>query len=384
MKFNELRCQDPRTMTYLGSPSLIILPGGGMLASHDYFGPGCPGNSLGQGNLTSLYRSDDSGLTWASVGHLNGLIWGSLFLHGDHLYIIGVSREFGDIVIRRSEDGGYTWTRPADARSGLLFEGGAAQELPNYHGSAMPVLNHRGRLYTTFEDARRPNTVIPGSGGIRGVTGIQAFVISVAADADLLDASNWVMSNKLDLNADHAPEGWPEMLDLNWREGSLAVTPAGEIWSMMCVKGRPQVEKTAIVKVDADGRRVSFDPSTGLIDFPGGMTKFTIRQEETTGIYWTLTNPNMNPDFVNQRNVLALYSSDDLGSWKRRATILEDDSDLSPEESAERTGFQYASWQFDGADIVFALRTAYNGAANYHDSNRITFHRIRDFRSLQS
>ena len=110
----------------------------------------------------------------------------------------------------------------------------------------------------------------------------------------------------------------------------------------------------------------------------------SIRREESTCFFWTLSNGYMKAYFVNQRNVLALYSSDDLGSWKRRATILEDDSDLSPEESAERTGFQYASWQFDGADIVFALRTAYNGAANYHDSNRITFHRIRDFRSLQS
>ena len=42
MKFNELRYQDPRTRTFLGSPSLVLVPGGDMLASHDYFGPGCP------------------------------------------------------------------------------------------------------------------------------------------------------------------------------------------------------------------------------------------------------------------------------------------------------------------------------------------------------
>ena len=384
MKFNELRYQDPRTHTFLGSPSLLLLPDGDLLASHDYFGPGCPGDPVGEGNLSSLYRSGDNGETWENISHISGLIWGNLFMHRGHLYVVGVSRQFGHIVIRRSEDGGYTWTHPADSKSGLLFQGGPGEELPNYHGSAMPVLAYQGRLYTTFEDARRPNTLLPGGDGARGVTGIQAFVISVGEDEDLLDASSWVMSNKLDLNADLAPdaEGWPKLLDLNWREGTLVVAPNGELWSMMCVKGRPQVEKAAIVKVGEDGRRVSFDPETGFIDFPGAMTKFIIRKDESTGTYWTLSSPNINPSFVNQRNVLALYDSTDLLIWNRRATLLEDDLDLSPEESAAATGFQYAGWQFDGPDIPYVLRTAYDGAHNYHDSNRITFHRVVDYHNL--
>jgi len=151
---------------------------------------------------------------------------------------------------------------------------------------------------------------------------------------------------------------------------------------MMCVKGRPQVEKAAIVKVDEEGRRVSFDPATGFIDFPGAMTKFIIRKDDSTGTYWTLSSPNIDPSFVNQRNVLAIYNSTDLLTWHRRATLLEDDSGLSLEESAAVTGFQYAGWQFKGADIPYVLRTAYDGAHNYHDSNRITFHRVKNFRNL--
>ena len=382
MEFNELRYQDAKTQTYPGSPSLVRLPSGDLLASHDYFGPGCPGHRPGEGNLSSIYRSGDDGVTWESITHVCGVIWGNLFVHGDQLYLLGVSREFGDIVIRRSEDEGYTWTYPEDSKSGLLFEGGEGKALPNYHGSAMPVLTHRGRLYTAFENALGPGVVLPGGGGAMGVTNIQAFVISIAADDDLLDAANWTMSNKLDLGPGSAPDGWPQLLDLNWREGSLVVAPNGEIWSMMCVKGRPQIEKAAIVKVDEDGRRVSFDPATGFIDFPGAMTKYIIRKDEIAGTYWTLSNPNINPAFINQRNVLALYDSTDLLTWRRRATLLEDDSDLSPEESAELTGFQYAAWLFDGDDIPFVLRTAYGGAHNYHDANRITFHRVKGFRRL--
>jgi hypothetical protein len=39
-------------------------------------------------------------------------------------------------------------------------------------------------------------------------------------------------------------------------------------------------------------------------------------------------------------------------------------------------------WQFDGADIIYLVRTAYRGAHNHHDSNRITFHRLADYASL--
>jgi hypothetical protein len=45
------------------------------------------------------------------------------------------------------------------------------------------------------------------------------------------------------------------------------------------------------------------------------------------------------------------------------------------------TGFQYADWQFDGDDLIYLVRTSYDGGHNYHDANRITFHRIEDFRT---
>ena len=53
-------------------------------------------------------------------------------------------------------------------------------------------------------------------------------------------------------------------------------------------------------------------------------------------------------------------------------------------QSIELTGSQYPDWQFDGEDIICLVRTAYDGAHNFHDSNRITFHRIKNFRRLIS
>ncbi|MNL51798.1 hypothetical protein D3C87_1749260 [compost metagenome] len=60
---------------------------------------------------------------------------------------------------------------------------------------------------------------------------------------------------------------------------------------------------------------------------------------------------------------------------------MEDDQGLSATESIKRTGFQYPDWVFDGEDIIYLSRTAYQGARNYHDSNRITFGRLVNFKN---
>lgn len=53
---------------------------------------------------------------------------------------------------------------------------------------------------------------------------------------------------------------------------------------------------------------------------------------------------------------------------------------MPPEASAAYTGFHYADWHFDGRDIIMLVRTAYRGAVSYHNSNRITFLRLPDWR----
>ena len=93
-------------------------------------------------------------------------------------------------------------------------------------------------------------------------------------------------------------------------------------------------------------------------------------------------NNNTDPRYPNQRNVLSLFTSVDLIHWELCKTLIEDDSALSWEESIEQVAFQYPDWQFDGDDIIYVLRTAYGGAADYHDANRITFHRLTNFRDF--
>jgi len=60
--------------------------------------------------------------------------------------------------------------------------------------------------------------------------------------------------------------------------------------------------------------------------------------------------------------------------------LLYDDSGLKEEDSLRLTGFQYADWQFDGEDLIYLVRTAFRGSVRFHDSNRITFHTLKNFR----
>ncbi|MYD09255.1 MAG: exo-alpha-sialidase [Chloroflexi bacterium] len=370
---HEVKYQPERSKTFLGSPSILRLPDSALLASHDYFGlPNCPRNHEDEESLTSIYRSEDEGRTWDNITHIMNCYWSSLFLHRNSVYILGCSQQYGSILIRRSDDGGYTWTHPADESSGLLFRGGPFRQAPNYHCAPVPVLEHEGRLYKAFEDADPP---------VHGPS-FHSCVVSAPSDADLLNAANWTISNKIPFDPRWIPADWEPPARPCWLEGNIVVAPNGELWNILRLNASPMVNRAVIVSVQDDGRRISFDPETGFIDFPGGGTKFTIRYDETSGLYLALVNNVTNPAWPRQRNILSLSVSSDLVNWRLAHTLMRDHSGLTPEDSARLTGFQYVDWQFDGDDIIYLVRTAYRGAIRYHDSNRIIFRKLPNFRDL--
>ncbi|HZL53639.1 MAG TPA: hypothetical protein VFC37_22110, partial [Terracidiphilus sp.] len=159
-------------------------------------------------------------------------------------------------------------------------------------------------------------------------------------------------------------------------EGNAVIGPNGSILDILRVNN---IQKAAILR--EDGLRLNFE---GLVDFPGGATKFTIRYDKVSQRYWTLSNPALkqyplsstNPASV--RNTLVLMSSQDLHHWEIERVVL---SHPDPKMYA----FQYVDWQFDGRDIIAVSRTAFDdstgGPHRFHDANYLTFHRIAHFRS---
>ncbi len=350
---------------YIGSPSIVILPDGNYLASHDFFGPKSGSTTCA---TTAIFLSTNRGKSWHKRATLKCAFWSNLFVHQGAVYLMGTTKEYGHIVIRWSQNDGKTWTKPDTTRTGLLTTEG------HWHTAPVPIVEHDGRLWRAFENA---------DGGTKWGKRFQAGMLSVPDNADLLVASNWTFSNFLHRN----PE-WLNGEFGGWLEGNAVVTPSGHIVDFLRVAVPHLPEKAAIVQISTDGRKASFDPATGFIDFRGGSTKFTIRRDPKEGGYWTLANivvkPSGRPVITSHpasiRNTLALVYSPDFRKWEVRAILLH-----HPE--VKYHAFQYVDWQFDGDDIIVASRTAYDdglgGAHSYHDANFLTFYRIKNFRTLK-
>lgn len=347
---------------YIGSPSLCVLPDGSYLASHDLFGPASKEHELARGRL---YRSTDKGASWSHVRDFNGFFWQGLFVHRGAAYLLGTDKHHGRVVIRRSSDGGYTWTEPGTPTDGVLAEG-------QWHTAPMPVIEHEGRIWRAIEDAE---------GGDKWGERYRARMMSAPVNADLLDAKSWTFSNPLPRD--------PSWLDGDfraWLEGNAVAGPDGGMLDILRVDNSKVPEKAALVKISKDGSTASFDPTHDFIDFPGGAKKFTIRKDPQGEGYWSLASiiperhedPSLGrPSSV--RNSLALLHSKDLRTWETRCLLL-----YHPDVS--KHGFQYVDWQFDGEDLIAACRTAWDdgdgGAHNNHDANFLTFHRWAKFRGL--
>ena len=351
---------------YIGSPSICILPNGDYLASHDLFGP--KSNEF-ERPVSRIYSSSDKGKTWKQISEINGQFWSKLFVHRGKLFFMGTSKHHGNTIIRSSTDNGATWTDPTDGENGLLLAG-------EYHCAPMPLIEHDGRLWRAMEDAMGP---VKKWGKRYG-----AFMMSIPLDADLMKASNWTSSNVLRFDS--------TMLDGHfgaWIEGNAVVDPSGQVLDILRVDDKSTLEeKAAFVKISADGKNATFDVSDGFVKFPGGSKKFSIRYDQKSKLYWTLTNyvpdeikanrKGKNPASI--RNTQALFSSKDLKNWELRKILLQHPDIVNH-------GFQYVDWVFEGKDIIFLSRTAFDdgegGAHNNHDANFLTFHRIPKFRKIR-
>jgi hypothetical protein len=355
-----INCIPSQMQVYVGSPGIAVLPNGHYLAKHDEFGPKSTENTVG---VTPVFRSVDRGLSWQRVATVKGMYWASIFVHKGRAYLIGTSKNHGDVVISRSRDEGATWTVPKDKNSGLLLDDA------KYHCAPVPVVVHQGRIWRAMEDVMGP-----GGWGSH----FRAFMMSAPVGSDLLVASNWVSSNHLGRD----PQ-WLGGEFRGWLEGNAVVTPAGRVVDMLRVDYRPEGEKAAIIEISEDGKKATFDPGTGFVDLPGGAKKFTIRFDPVSKMYWTLSNPvlprHKDPDPGRVRNSVALMRSADLRHWEMRCIVL-----YHPD--VDRHGFQYLDWLFEDEDIIVASRTAYGtgaeAAPRQHDANYLTFHRFRDFRTM--
>lgn len=362
---------------FIGTPAIAILPDGSCVAAHDFFG-----KNETLTDTTHVYASRDRGATWTRLSELRGQAWFSLFVHRGALYLHGTASRYGDLTIRRSLDGGRTWTAPRDGATGLLERG-------RFHGAPVPVVVHGGRIWRAVEER-----VNDESWPLHFAT----CVVSAPEDSDLLDARNWTRTN-----ATRFDPAWFNGRRPGWLEGNVVVAPGGALVNILRLHteprpddalapaggaaGIPRYEVGVRCDVSADGRTQTFDRERGFIHFPGSQSKYTIRFDPRTKRYWALVqkirNAHEGRDWktspIHQRNVTVLTSSADLRVWREERTVLRwrEGEVLA---NIDRVAWQYLDWQFDGDDLVAVSRTSWGGQ-NYHNANLMTFHRVKDFRA---
>ena len=347
---NYLHPEDPAYISsgrFLCSPGLCLLPSGKLLASMDVFDHGAAQN------LTLIFESIDNGNNWQYLTELRPCFWGKLFVHRGRLYMLGMSCEYGDMLIGVSDDEGRTWTPPV-----RLFSGANAREI-GWHKAPMPIVEHEGILYTAIDY------------GAWKHGGHANCIASCAADADLLNPANWHMTDPLpyDSKWNGVPKGEVQGL----LEGNAVAAPDGSILNILRIqqfKADPAWGTAIALKLTDRDQSLSFDHA---INFPlGTSSKFVILKMKNT--YVAIGNEPHMPEAPAARNLLSVAISDDLVQWQIVERVVDG-------RAYDRTkvAFQYPDMVLSGDDLVILSRTSWGGASSFHDSNMITCHRINNF-----
>ena len=337
------------------APSLVRLPSGTLLAADCVFCDRTAWPSLP--NLSRLFRSDNEGESWEYVCDLLPSFNGSLFVHRERLYFLALDGDSCNLIITASEDEGNTWSNPV-----VLFRGESTHRW-GWHSSAMPPLEYDGRLYKAIEFGHvaeygtNKDAAPEGAWSHNGLYFDLAHcvgVLSIEADADLLVAENWRMTELYD----------PRDVDpYQCIEGNI-VEREGRLFNILRTM-RKGISLQMTVDTDPEG--IMHSPAV-LANFPlSAVSKFEIKCDEQTQAYIALGN-----DAQYGRKRLVMAVSHDLVDWR----IAYEIADARGTENA----YSYPDFIFSGEDILLLSRTAYNGAKNNHDTNMITFHKIKDFR----
>ncbi|MAS93186.1 MAG: hypothetical protein CMO55_08315 [Verrucomicrobiales bacterium] len=409
-EFVELyRSPDPKNQ-YAGSPGITRLEDGRLVASHDLFYSSRYKESHDKEDWKSTTRiliSDDKGKSWKETGRVE-MVHSRTFIAGDALYAIGKSR---DVRISRSDDHGETWTKSVPITDDGI-----------YHQSSCNVHYAKGNVYLVME-WHRPHSGIDGW----QIGDLAPVMMRAKETDDLTKPESWTFASKLVFEDVWKPEetdffgvpffpvdrkqvtylvppkgrgvaplGWLETNVVEFNDPNhLWHDPSGNTFHLWMRAHTGGTGYAAIAKVteNKDGSMTTSlqEAPSGkkmlFIPCPGGQLRFHVLYDEETSLYWLLssqaTDSMIRPDAMpkerwglpnNERHRLQLHFSKNMVDWCFAGLVC---TGNSPKEARH-----YAGMCFDGDDICVVSRSGDETAHSAHNTNLITFHRVKNFRNL--
>ncbi|CAG7652210.1 sialidase family protein [Paenibacillus allorhizosphaerae] len=392
---------------YCYSPAIIVLPGGRIVATIDLGGKGIvnldgpKGSRNGYIVQGKVFVSDDGGSSWRHTADFP-FLHARPFLAGGALYVLG---HCVNIMIMRSDDGGETWSEPV-----LLTEEG------DWHQAPCNVHYTEENVYLVMEN------IVPNDLAIWPVSCMEPVLMRARLDADLMKAESWTYASKLSARdafpsealdyfgvpffteTPHHRAGQVNCAPIGWLETNVVQftdpnhywhDPEGKtfyLWARAHTGGtgyaaiakvveNPDGTMTTMLATAPSGKRAVFVPC------PGGQMKFHILYDEPSKLYWLLSSQSTDsmtrkeklpPDRFdlpnNERHRLQLHYSRNCIDWCFAGIVSIG--------ATARESRHYASMAIDGDDLYVLSRSGDHRARDAHNGNLITFHKIRNFRSL--
>ena len=393
------------------SPGICALDSGRLVATMDAGGPGVVRyfeKAVSSGGdfyeCGQVFLSDDRGETWKKTAEFP-YYHARPFAAGKSLYVLGHA---GDLRIIRSDDGGETWSEPY-----FLTHGEA------WHQAPANVWYANGRVYLVMEKlSEEPRPGWP-------VSALLPVLLSANVNDDLTRRENWRFAEAKafrDLMKEEetdyfgipfyrtdplegamiggdrycAPLGWLETNVVQFTDPAhLWCDPSGHTFHLFMRAHTGRTGYAAMAKVTElpDGKtEFSLEKAPSgktllYLPMPGGQMKFHILYDEKTALYWLLstqaTDSMIRPEAMpadrynlpdNERQRLQLHFSKNCVDWCFAGLV----------DMGETTGQSrhYASMCILGDDLYILSRSGDSEAATPHNTDMITLHEVKDFRTL--
>ncbi len=349
-----------------------------------------------------IFKSADKGKSFERVCEFP-FMHARPFKCGEKLYILG---HCNDLMIIASDDNGNTWSDPV-----ALTEGG------DWHQAPCNVHYQNGCVYIVMEK-RSPREI----NGWK-VNNMAPVMMRACVESDLLDKANWTFASELyfdravkkeKLEYTGIPFFWTTpstyveiapgrcCAEIGWLETNIVKfnDPDHYLYEkntlhlyMRAHTGLTNYAAMAKVVENEDGTMTTMlekAPSGKFLTYiplPGGQMKFHILYDEASSLYWLLSTQSTDsmtraeklpaerynlPD--NERRRLVLHFSKNCFDWCFAGVVAIGET--------EKMSRHYASMAVDGDDLLIVSRSGDDKAESAHNTNFVSFHKVKDFRKL--